>query len=167
MADTKCYSWMQVILIKCSKFLFHNDKFFDYAGGVLSTHVKWISLTRGGLWNITSWLQTQRFRVRFPAMLDFVSSSGSGMGSTQRLRSKKLRLTTVGDPPRWQRDTPLSAKVGTKFRQQVAVAQSVQFVCGLKATEFVLFVCRYFTVSLVRDRVIVWKQYLLYFKCGI
>jgi hypothetical protein len=33
------------------------------------------------------------------------------------------------------RDTPLSTKVGTKFRRQVA--QSVQFACGLRATEFV------------------------------
>jgi hypothetical protein len=53
------------------------------------------------------------------------------------LRSRKLRLTTVGDPPCSPRDTPLSTKVGTKFRQQVAVVQSVYFVCGLKATEFV------------------------------
>jgi hypothetical protein len=30
---------------------------------------------------------------------------------------------TVRDPQRWPRDNPLSAKVGTKFRQQVAVAQ--------------------------------------------
>jgi hypothetical protein len=37
----------------------------------------------------------------------------------------KLRLTTVGDPPRWPRDTPLSTKVDTKFRRQVAVDQSV------------------------------------------
>jgi hypothetical protein len=43
---------------------------------------------------------------------------------------------TVGDPPRWPRDTPLFAKVGTKFRRQVAVAQSVEFACGLKATDF-------------------------------
>jgi hypothetical protein len=34
-------------------------------------------------------------------------------------------LTTVGDPPRWPRDTPLSTKVETKFRLQVAVDQSV------------------------------------------
>jgi hypothetical protein len=54
-------------------------------------------------------------------------------------RSRKLRLTTVGNPPRWPRDTPLSAEVGTKFRRQVAVAQSVYFACGLRATEF--FVC--------------------------
>jgi hypothetical protein len=39
-------------------------------------------------------------------------------------RSRKPRLTTVGDLPRWPRDTPLSTKVGTKFRLQVAVAQS-------------------------------------------
>jgi hypothetical protein len=53
------------------------------------------------------------------------------------IRSRKLRLTTVRDPPRWPRDSPLSAKVGIKFRQQVAVAQSIQFACGLKATECV------------------------------
>jgi hypothetical protein len=52
-------------------------------------------------------------------------------------RSRKLRLTTVGDPPRWPRDTQLSTKVGIKFRRQVAVAQSVQFARGLRATEFV------------------------------
>jgi hypothetical protein len=51
---------------------------------------------------------------------------------------------TVRDPPRWPRDTPLSSKVGTIFRQQVAVAQSVDFACGLKATEFVLFIWEFF-----------------------
>jgi hypothetical protein len=40
-------------------------------------------------------------------------------------RSRKPRLTAVGDPPRWPRDTPLSTKVDIKFRRQVAVAQSV------------------------------------------
>ena len=29
------------------------------------------------------WLQIQRSRVRFPALPDFLSSSGSGTGSTQ------------------------------------------------------------------------------------
>jgi hypothetical protein len=38
---------------------------------------------------------------------------------------KKLRLTTVRYPTRGPRDTPLSAKVGFKFHQEVAVAQSV------------------------------------------
>jgi hypothetical protein len=50
-----------------------------------------------------------------------------------------VRLTAVGDPPCSPRDTPLSTKFGTKFRQQVAVAQSVYFACGLKTVEFVLF----------------------------
>jgi hypothetical protein len=31
----------------------------------------------------TIWLQIQRSRVRFPALPDFLSSSGSGTGSTQ------------------------------------------------------------------------------------
>jgi hypothetical protein len=33
----------------------------------------------------SSWLLTQRSRVRFPALPDFLSSSGSGTGSTQPL----------------------------------------------------------------------------------
>jgi hypothetical protein len=32
---------------------------------------------------------------------------------------------------------PLSAKVGTKFRREVAVGQSVYFACRLRATESV------------------------------
>jgi hypothetical protein len=36
-----------------------------------------------------------------------------------RLRSRKLRLTTVGDPTRRPRDTALSTKVSTKFRREV------------------------------------------------
>ena len=37
------------------------------------------------LWSIGQnfWLQLQRSRVRFPALPDFLSSSGSGTGSTQ------------------------------------------------------------------------------------
>jgi hypothetical protein len=41
------------------------------------------------------------------------------------LRSRKLRLTTMGDLLHSPRDTPLSAKVGTKFHRQVVVAKSV------------------------------------------
>jgi hypothetical protein len=42
---------------------------------------------RPPLWSSgpTSWLQTQRFRVRLLALQDFLSSSGSGAGSTQPL----------------------------------------------------------------------------------
>jgi hypothetical protein len=42
---------------------------------------------------------------------------------------------TVGDPPRRPHDAHLSTKVGTKFRQQVAVAQSIYFACVLRVTE--------------------------------
>jgi hypothetical protein len=59
------------------------------------------------------------------------------------IRSRELRLTTVGDLPRWPRDTLLSTEVDTKFRRQVSVAQSVLFACGLRATELSL---RYYTL---------------------
>jgi hypothetical protein len=36
----------------------------------------------------TSWLQAQRSRVRFPALPDFLSSSGFGTGSTQPREDK-------------------------------------------------------------------------------
>jgi hypothetical protein len=57
----------------------------------------------------------------------------------------------MGDPPRWQRDTPLSAKVGTKFRQQMTVAQSVEFARGLKATELVLSIKCCFRIKMQVD----------------
>jgi hypothetical protein len=40
-----------------------------------------------------------------------------------RLRTRKLRLTTVGDPPRSPRDTPLSTKVGIEFRRSVGIVR--------------------------------------------
>jgi hypothetical protein len=40
-------------------------------------------------------------------------------------REFNYKLQVLGDPPRWPRDTPLSTKVDTKFRRQVAVDQSV------------------------------------------
>jgi hypothetical protein len=68
-------------------------------------------------------------RVWFPALPDFLRSSGTGTGSTQppeynwratwkkkqRFRSKKNREYGRRDPPRWPRKTSLSAKVGTTF----------------------------------------------------
>jgi hypothetical protein len=101
------------------------------------------------------WLQSQRSRVRFPALPAFLSSIGSEMGSTQpreyklgatwkkkyRLWSINLRLTVVGVPTRWPRDTPLSTKVGIKIGRPVAVAQSLDFACGLKATKFICIKC--------------------------
>ena len=41
---------------------------------------KWPPLWSSGQ---SFWLQIQRSRVRFPALPDFLSSSGSGTGSTQ------------------------------------------------------------------------------------
>ena len=40
---------------------------------------------RPPLWSSSQsfWLQIQRYRVRFPALPDFLSSSGSATGSTQ------------------------------------------------------------------------------------
>jgi hypothetical protein len=45
----------------------------------------YISELRLSLWpsGQISWLQIQRSRVRFPAVPDFLRSSGSGTGSTQ------------------------------------------------------------------------------------
>ena len=44
-----------------------------------------INVHRPPLWSSgqSFWLQIQRSRVRFPALPDFLSSSGSGTGSTQ------------------------------------------------------------------------------------
>ena len=46
---------------------------------------KIITSLRPPLWSIgqSFWLQIQRSRVRFPVLPDFLSSSGSGTGSTQ------------------------------------------------------------------------------------
>jgi hypothetical protein len=43
------------------------------------------STLRRNMWSggQSSWLQTQKSRVRFPALPDFLSGSGSGTGSTQ------------------------------------------------------------------------------------
>jgi hypothetical protein len=40
----------------------------------------------------SSWLLTQRSRVRFLALPDFLSSSGSGMGSTQPLERLERKV---------------------------------------------------------------------------
>ena len=45
----------------------------------------YVCVYRPPLWSSgqSFWLQIQRSRVRFPALPDFLSSSGSGTGSTQ------------------------------------------------------------------------------------
>jgi hypothetical protein len=42
----------------------------------------------------------------------------------------KTEINDLEDPPRWLRNTLLFTKVGTKFRQQVAVVQLVYFDRG-------------------------------------
>ena len=78
------------------------------------------------------WLQIQRSRVWFPALPDFPISSGSITGSTQPREVnwgaawikkvaapvKKTEINGRGDPLRWPRNTPLSAKVGTNFTER-------------------------------------------------
>jgi hypothetical protein len=77
-------------------------------------------------------------RAQLPAPPDFLSSMCLEQGPLSPCEDKwgatwkkssgsglKNRLPTIGDPLPWLRDTPLSTELGTKFRQQVAVAQSV------------------------------------------
>jgi hypothetical protein len=101
------------------------EDFFN-VWGKLKTIVcsAWPPLWSGGQ---SFWLQIHSSRVRFPALPDFLSSSWSGTGSTQSRevnwgatwikrscgsRSRK-QINGRGDPLRWPRDNPLSAKVGT------------------------------------------------------
>ena len=54
-------------------------------GKISNPFVIGIGVRRPPLWSSgqSCWLQIQRSRVRFPALPDFLSSSGSGTGSTQ------------------------------------------------------------------------------------
>jgi hypothetical protein len=68
-------------------------------------------ITGPPLWSSgqSSWLLTQSSWVLFPALPNFLHSCGS------RMRSRKLRLTTVRDPPRSPRDTLLLQKLLLNF----------------------------------------------------
>ena len=52
---------------------------------VMTRRIDMLIYVVGALWSSDQsfWLQMQRSRVRFPALPDFLSSSGSGTGSTQ------------------------------------------------------------------------------------
>jgi hypothetical protein len=87
---------------------------------------------RAGMWHlqdclcdlvVSSWLQIQRSQVRFPALPDFMRSSGSGTGSTQPCEYKwaatwkygsglENRECSHGDPLCWPRDILYSQKLG-------------------------------------------------------
>jgi hypothetical protein len=72
-----------------------------------------VTLNKPSLWSSgqSSWLQNLRSRVRFPAPLDFLSSSGSGMGPTQPRgyicgnsiwkSSEWVKHQTLLSPQRW------------------------------------------------------------------
>jgi hypothetical protein len=56
----------------------------------LKYSTRFTSVSRPPLWSNgqSSWLQTQRYRVRLPALADFLCSSVSATGSTQPLEEK-------------------------------------------------------------------------------
>jgi hypothetical protein len=64
-------------------------KYYKYEGKNYVL-ISFSHLRRPPLWSSgqSSWLQTQRFRIRFPALPDFLRSSGSGTGSTQPREDK-------------------------------------------------------------------------------
>jgi hypothetical protein len=104
-----------------------NGKYLQYKQ-FSSEIYKWlVSELWQPLWSSgqSSWLQMQRSRVRLPALPDFfLRSSGSGTGSTQprddswgaisrkwRLRSRKPKLSIMGESLRWPRDTVYPLKL--------------------------------------------------------
>ena len=117
----------------CLRYFVNGDNLLALCSRVLLTPPLCFQLTIYGptLWSSgqSFWLQIQRSRVRFPALPDFLSSSRSGTGSTQPREVnwgatwikkvatpvQKTEINGRGDPLRWSRDTPLSAKVGTNI----------------------------------------------------
>jgi hypothetical protein len=88
----------------------------------------------------SSWIQTQRSRVRFTALLDFLRSSGTGTGSTQP-REYNWRAESWeygrGDSFRWPHDSLCSRKLAlsspTSGGRSVGIIRS-----RIKATELLL-----------------------------
>jgi hypothetical protein len=68
--------------------LYRISELSDEHDNILDSYFKSFTFWRPPLWSSgqSSWLLTQRSRVRFPALPDFLNSSGSGKGSTQPLR---------------------------------------------------------------------------------
>jgi hypothetical protein len=77
----------------------------------------WVDLKLTSHQAIVSWSYQWNINIMLRHGPPLWSSGQNSWLLTQRSRDRKLSLTTVGDPPRWPRDTPLSTKVGTKFRR--------------------------------------------------
>jgi len=84
------YRWKLEVLPKPSSRLLNQLHGVTFTEGsnlriVFSFFIGYIYIPRPPLWSSgqSFWLQIQRSRVRFPALPDFLSSSGSGTGSTQ------------------------------------------------------------------------------------
>jgi hypothetical protein len=80
----------EVLPLRLSEGTERNMKMADFCtehfSNIRLVHYRcYVHVNRPPLWSSgqISWLQTQRSRVRFPTLPDFLSSSGSGAGSTQ------------------------------------------------------------------------------------
>jgi hypothetical protein len=84
-------------------------------------YLRYIFIKVYPLWSSgqSSWLQTQRSRVRFPGPergpLSLVSRTEELLGRNSSGSRPENREYGRGDPLRRPRDTPISAKVGTDF----------------------------------------------------
>jgi hypothetical protein len=89
----------------------------------------------------SSWLQIQRSRVRFPAITDFLISSGSGTGPlslvsiTEELLEWKSSGSGSRKPETIGRGDPLRRPRDTLYPQKLAVTSPTSGG-GLRATEF-------------------------------
>jgi hypothetical protein len=104
------------------------------------------SCDRPPLWSSgqSSWLQIQRSRVRFPALQDFLSSSGSGMGSlspmstTEELFGRNNCSSSL-ETRKYSHNTLYPQKSGTNFANKWW-SLSRLFYSSTKATEFFILV---------------------------
>ena len=76
-----------VVLVMLTDWMLTHLLFHVQASELASLYTEAVTIFRPSLWSSgqSFWLQIQRSRVRFPALPDFLSSSGSGTGSTQPL----------------------------------------------------------------------------------
>jgi hypothetical protein len=124
---------------------------YKYIYILLNKYV-WFSATWPPLWSSRQsfWLQIQRSRVRFPALPDFLRSSGSGtrgplslVSTIEELLGRNIsgfglenREYGRGDPLRWPRDTLYPQKLELTLPTSCGRSAGV-FRLLTEATEFV------------------------------